>query len=440
MRSLCFVLMAYGRKPGPGGMTIDFDAVYSKLVAPAIGRAALEPLREEEGVHGLRHKPMFERLVLCEHAIVDLTTADANVFFELGRRDAAKPLTTTAIFANCGVLPFDVVPLRALPYALAADGTPARPAEDCDVLVQRLVNPRAGAARSSALQLLDSFPDIQRLKTDVFRDRVDYSPQMKSRLAAARATGIDALRRIEQELAAAPGGWDTAETGVVIDLFLSYRAVSAWPDMLRLIGEMTPALAATTLVREQHAFALNRSGDSERAERLLLDVIASRGASSETCSLLGRVYKDRWDRALKERDTIAAPRFLKKAIDAYLQGFEADWRDAYPGINAVTLMELQEPPDPRRTRLVPVVTYAVERRIAAGRPDYWDYATLVELAVLAKDEDAASNALRDALAAVREPWERESTANNLRLIGDARRGRGDAPGWADAIEQKLRGA
>jgi hypothetical protein len=67
--------------------------------------------------------------------------------------------------------------------------------------------------------------------------------------------------------------------------------------------------------------------------------------------------------------------------------FEADWRDAYPGINAVTLMELKDPPDPQREQLLPVVAYAVERRIAAGKPDFWDFATRLELAVLAKDKD-----------------------------------------------------
>ena len=60
---------------------------------------------------------------------------------------------------------------------------------------------------------------------------------------------------------------------------------------------------------------------------------------------------------------------IEKAIGAYLSGFEADWRDAYPGINAVTLMELRDPPDPRRLEILPVVRYAVTRRIATSRPD-----------------------------------------------------------------------
>eukprot|EP01031_Cornospumella_fuschlensis_P049371 gene49371-60437_t len=30
---------------------------------------------------GLIHKPMYERLILCEFAVADLTTANANVFY-----------------------------------------------------------------------------------------------------------------------------------------------------------------------------------------------------------------------------------------------------------------------------------------------------------------------------------------------------------------------
>jgi uncharacterized protein DUF4071 len=100
-------------------------------------------------------------------------------------------------------------------------------------------------------------------------------------------------------------------------------------------------------------------------------------------------------------------------------------------------MELAEPPDPRRLRLIPVVAYAVERRIATGQPDYWDHATRLELAVLGDDNEVAQEALADALAAVRETWEPESTCKNLRLIREARERRGSARPWAADIESAL---
>src|SRR5262249_59396821 len=129
--------------------------------------------------------------------------------------------------------------------------------------------------------------------------------------------------------------------------------------------------AATTLVQEQLGLALNRAGRGDDAERVLRELIEARGPSSETCGILGRVYKDRWEAARAAGETFAARGLLDKAIATYLQGFVTDWRDAYPGVNTVTLMELKEPPDARRLQLIPIVAYAVERRIAAGKPDYW---------------------------------------------------------------------
>lgn len=434
-RPLCFVLMPLGQKPSPSGRLIDFDAVYQELIAPAIAAARLEPLRaDEEMTGGIIHKPMFEQLILCEYAVADLTTANANVFYELGLRHAVRPASTLLLFAkDASQLPFDVALLRALPYALGPDGKPANSKADKIALADRLREARKAAADSPVYQLVEGFPDIQRLKTDVFRERVQYSEALKKKLATAREQGAEAVRTVEQAL----GNIADAEAGVVIDLFLSYRSVKAWQDMINLVPKMASPLAATVMVQEQLGLALNRAGRGDEAEQVLLDLIARRGPSSETYGILGRVYKDRWEAAVKSGDTFLAQGLLSKAIDAYLKGFEADWRDAYPGINAVTLMELKEPPDPRREKLIPVVAYAVERRIAGGKPDYWDHATCLELAVLAKDEHGARNALGDALAVVREVWEPETTVRNLRLIREARERRGEMIPWAKEIEENL---
>jgi tetratricopeptide (TPR) repeat protein len=227
------------------------------------------------------------------------------------------------------------------------------------------------------------------------------------------------------------------EVGVVVDLFLSYRAVSAWEEMIALVEKMPAPLADTAMVQEQLALALNRIGRGENAVGVLTELLARRGARSETYGILGRVYKDRWQAALTDGDTFLADGLLDHAIEAYRKGFETDWRDAYPGINAVTLMELRTPPVPQREELLPVVRYAVERRVVTGKPDYWDYATHLELAVLAKDPQKARAALTAALPLVREPWEPESTARNLRLIRKARELRQDTVSWAQEMEEAL---
>ena len=437
---LCFVLMPFGKKSDAAGTVIDFDAVYHNLIAPAITEAGMEPLRaDEEMTGGVIHKPMFERLILCEFAVADLTTANANVFYELGVRHAVRPWSTVLLFSKGkSQLPFDVAPLRALPYQLGSDGAPSNLEEDKKVLLKRLKEGRQAAidepsTDSPVYQLVEGFPGVDHNKTDVFRDQVRYAADLKAKLAVARKQGVEAIRATAREF----GPIEDLESGVVIDLFLSYRAVKAWDDMRALGKTMPRPLASTVLVQEQLALALNRAGRSDEAEEQLLSLIEQRGPSSETYGILGRVYKDRWESAAKNGEDFEAAGFLDKAIDAYLKGFETDWRDAYPGINAVTLMELSDPPDPRREQILPVVSYSVERRIASGKPDYWDYATRLELAFLAKDERASNKAAQDSLAHFREPWELETTARNLRLICEARESRQEMQPWMTRITDAL---
>src|SRR3954447_5668816 len=137
---LCFVLMPFGRKSDPTGVTIDFDAVYQELIAPAVRAAELEPIRaDEEVTGGIVHKPMFERLILCEYAVADLTFANANVFYELGVRHAVRPYSTVLVFASGTRLPFDLELDRGLPYTLTAGGEPTDLDKSRTGLTKRLV-------------------------------------------------------------------------------------------------------------------------------------------------------------------------------------------------------------------------------------------------------------------------------------------------------------
>jgi hypothetical protein len=61
----------------------------------------------------------------------------------------------------------------------------------------------------------------------------------------------------------------------------------------------------------------------------------------------------------------------------------------------------------------------------------------LELAVLAGDQSAAEEALGDALAAIREKWEPETTVRNLKLIRDARDKRGVNVAWIAELEAEL---
>src|SRR6478609_6842971 len=420
---LCFVLMPFGTKKDPtGGPDINFDSVYEQAIRPAIEAAGMDAIRaDEELTGGIIQKPMFERLLLCDFALADLTTANPNVFYELGVRHAVRPATTLAIFARHQSLPFDIAYLRSLSYELGEGNrfTTSEASALRGALTRRLTELRKVAREDAAsdspiFQLLTDYgaPDIQRLKTDVFRDRVRYATGVKRELAEARQAGdVEALKSIEGRL----GALDGIEAGVLVDLFLSYRAARGYTQMVELYEKLPAVLRRSVLVREQLGFALNRLGKWREALSELEGVVNERGPSSE------------------------AGGFLDKAIDAYMKGFEADWRDAYPGINAVTLLDIRgdERSQKRKAEVLPVVRFAVMQRLKSSKPDYWDYATLLELAVLEGDQESSQQYLGDALANMRETWEPETTANNLKLIREARQQRGMNQPWLSEIVNSL---
>lgn len=85
---------------------------------------------------------MFERLLLCASAVADLTSANANVYYELGIWHAARPWRTVLMFAERFHLSFDVQSLRGLRYRLNGAGVADRVKEDSSTLRDRSRRPR----------------------------------------------------------------------------------------------------------------------------------------------------------------------------------------------------------------------------------------------------------------------------------------------------------
>jgi tetratricopeptide (TPR) repeat protein len=432
--------MPFGKKMDAAGRLTNFDLVYEKVIAPAVEKAGLEPIRaDEEKIGGTIHKPMFERLMLCHYAVADITGANPNVFYELGIRHALRPRSTVLIFLEGTVMPFDIVLVRGVPYKTDGAGQPIEVDGPINAIATQLIEARGNPHDDSPVyQLIDDLPrwEIDHTKTDVFRQVVDYSKRYKNRLAAAVKEGVQAV----ESIAAEPGLKNLleVESGIIVDLYLSMRDVKAHDSMIKLYDRMPPPLQRAKMIREQLGFALNREGRFEEAETVLTAVIDEFGPSSETNGLLGRIYKDRWEKAKKD-GRLEARALLQRAIKTYQQGFEADWRDAYPGVNAVTLMEMMDRPDPAQGRLLPVVRYAATQK-AKKQADYWDHATLLELAVLGKDQDDAQEHLAEALAVARASWELDSTCRNLRLVREVRTARGEDQSWIKELEEVLEDA
>lgn len=104
---LCFVLMPFSEK---------FDAVYRSLIAPVVTELGLTVVRADElsapGSIIEQIRVAIQQARLC---VVDLTSNNANVMFELGLAQAAgKP--TVLLSQDLSQLPFDVSSQRIIKY------------------------------------------------------------------------------------------------------------------------------------------------------------------------------------------------------------------------------------------------------------------------------------------------------------------------------------
>jgi tetratricopeptide (TPR) repeat protein len=424
---VCFVSMPFGRRQDDHGGMIDFDLIYQQLIQPGIESAGVAALRaDRELVGGVVGKSHFDRILAAPVAVFDLTTHDPNVLYELGMRQAARPQAALLLALNTALVPLDVAQFRLLRYELNAAGRAANPAQFIRLFADQIrtllrESPPVDVARSLTVP------------SDALRMEVRDDEQLKRRIAEAKRLGADELYDIEEEI----GDISQVSPEIALAFFEAYRARGAWRRQIDLAKKLPPSVLAAPRLQEQLALALNRAGEWERAEQIVQELLHRNGPSAETCGVLGRVYKDQYEQAQKGGDAPRAETFLAKAINAYMQGFEADWRDAYPGINAVTLMELQGRTDPRFEEILPVVLYAAKRKLATGRGDYWDEATRLELLVLADKQEEATGQLERAVKQLQFGWQGESTARNLRLIRESRERRGVPAAWIESIEQKL---
>ena len=428
--ALCFVDMPFGQKPDlKSGVVIDFDQIYNDAIKPAIEECGLEALRgDEERTGGIIHGAMFARLLLAEFVVADLTLANPNVFYELGIRHAAKPFTTVPIYANVSALPFDVALVRAVGYQLKKGKLTKAAAQKLkSQLSKRLCDAISGATThdSPLFQLIPKFPgiDLPEAVTEAFKDRIRQAEEFREILSAARAKPVrerrEALLKIRSDL----GDLKTVQRSVLIELMSSFRDAEAFEELVELYNSFPAHVKEYVIVKQQFALALNRRNqpdDREKALRILDELLKDRGHDSETLGIKGRIHKDTYKEAA-QTGRITAAAALDNAIDAYTKGFEADPRDYYPGVNAINLLMQKDDTEALKevVRLLPLVSFAVERRGGASSGNYWDLATVLELACIGDDWATANRVLPKVILAATNSFETATTLGNLRLLKKA---------------------
>jgi hypothetical protein len=111
----CFIIMPIADHPDYEAG--HFDRVYNYLIKPACLNAGYRPIRADDSkASNMIMFDILKKIVECDMAICDLSSRNANVFYELGLRQAFNK-KTILITDNKQPTPFDISSFRYLAYS-----------------------------------------------------------------------------------------------------------------------------------------------------------------------------------------------------------------------------------------------------------------------------------------------------------------------------------
>ena len=124
MNNNCFVIMPYGIKKDVDGKEINFDHIYEYIIEKAVKR--LEGFNcvrcDNIDEPGWVHRRMIQHIFEDRVAIVDTSTLNANVFYELGVRHALRKGVTVLIQREGTTWPFNIAGMQSISYTTDLKG------------------------------------------------------------------------------------------------------------------------------------------------------------------------------------------------------------------------------------------------------------------------------------------------------------------------------
>lgn len=409
-RPTCFVVMGFREKTDPiSGKTFDLDKSYRILIKPAVEAAGATCIRADEIVHAeVIDVPMYEQLLEADLVVADLSTLNANAFFELGVRYALRPRATN---------PFDTNHIATLPYEHLGKGIDAEDAEKFKAKLTNLCRTLLSNDRPDS----PVYTYIRGLQPPRVRGAVELT-EAAAAYRAALASGEDRTAKPLAEL---------------MDLAMTYRRDEDFAAMRRVLADVVAAMGDNPdpFAVQQLALATYKSQDLDPvaaltdAQKVLAPLDPEGANDPETLGIWGAIHKRLAERSQRTAEQRKSD--LDTAIFAYEKGYYLK-DDYYNGINLAFLLDtraLQEEGDDRiadrvqarrvRERLVRRLEPQIAER--AGKETtkelrdegYWMRATMAEAHAGLGDAAGERAWLDNARAFASEPWMVSSTEDQI---------------------------
>jgi len=336
----CFVIMGYGKKTDfKQNKSFDLDKTYRNIIKPAAEAAGYACERADEIQHaGIIDVPMYERLLMADLVIADVSTANINAFFELGVRYALRPKTTIVMAEKNFEIGFDMGHVVIRRYDHLGPGIDYEEVERLKAELTKACRelPQTKQIDSPVYTFLTDLVAPSRglsaTTEATFTEAVEREREDRTRAALAQATTKDERAALEQPFAAlmkrARDARARGDFRTMRDVLRGVRAVQGDkvdPNVVQLL-----AWATYTSKDPEAKTALLES----RAILSQLDPETSN--DPETLGLWGEIHKRLYEmKDLSGRDNVEA---LTAAISAHQRGFYLK-NDYYNGINFAFLLD-----------------------------------------------------------------------------------------------------
>jgi tetratricopeptide repeat protein len=432
---IAFVVMPFDRKPtgitAPGvPVEVDFDALWAKVYKPLLEQAGYQAVRADRDVGALVINDMIQRLAIADLVVADITLPNANVYYEVGVRHAARRAGCVLLAADWAVPVFDVVQMRRLRFALPEGDITDATAAAALATLRDAVQELAGGD-SPVFVAVPGFPTPDERRATAFTEAVAQLAEFEADVLAVRVAPTDEERRDRViALIDAYGRRPVVRDVVVLELMRLVRDNVGWQEVLDYIGTLPRKLAAHPLVLEYQAHALSETGDIPNAVGRLETLIGGHGETPERLGLLGGRYKRLY------RDS-AKRVYLDKAIAAYERGWELDLNAYYSASNLPRLYRIRgRDGDEQRAQEAEVaIALACRAAIKNGTADEWARSTLLGSAFdrghVAEAETLAAEVESEGAAR----WQLRSTIADLRASVAAQGDRDVRAGLQAVLDQ-----
>lgn len=419
-KSLCFMIMPYGRKPtqveaGKGPADVDFNALWDRAYVPVIAALGYEPVRADQDVGALIIKEMLERLYFSDLVLADMTIPNGNVYYEVGVRHAARDRGCVLLAADWSRQLFDVAQMRTVRYALPeGDITDATATGIREAIKEPIATLRNG--RSPMYDSLPGFPAaVAPEAASSMRTQMEALAAFQAKVRAVRAAPRTERMPRALDLVAEHG---TPPLALLVAITLLRTLVSSvetdadWTRVLQFIEGLPDEIRREAEVRELRAFALSNTGKQVEAIGELEALVASVGPTPERLGLLGGRYKRLMKSAASAAERL---QYLNRAIESYAQGMMLDLNEYYCSGNLPRLYRERgrRGDEERAQALLQVVIAACERALARGVSDEFLRPTLLGAAFDARDADKAEELADQVASEGAARWKLDTTLADL---------------------------